>query len=64
LTWRTPTAGRSSVIGVGVAADHFRNFRALLGCPILLALLCALAAVGIPGGNRVLPVIQGRHVHR
>ena len=40
------------VIGVGVAADHFGNFRAVLGCSIVLALLCALAAVGISGGNR------------
>jgi MFS family permease len=40
------------VIGVGVAADHFGNFRAVLGCSIVLALLCALAAAGISGGNR------------
>jgi hypothetical protein len=40
------------VIGVGVAADHFGNFRAVLGCSIVLALLCGLAAAGISGGNR------------
>jgi MFS family permease len=40
------------VIGVGVATDHFGNFRAVLGCSIVLALLCALAAAGISGGNR------------
>ena len=40
------------VIGVGVAADHVGNFRAVLGCSIVLALLCAAAAVGISGGDR------------
>jgi MFS family permease len=40
------------VVGVGVAADYFGNFRAVLGCSIVLALLCALAAAGISGGNR------------
>ena len=40
------------VIGVGVAADHVGNFRAVLGCSIVLALLCVLAAVGISGGGR------------
>ena len=40
------------VIGVGVAADHVGNFRAVLGCSIGLALLCVLAAVGISGGGR------------
>jgi MFS family permease len=40
------------VIGVGVAADHVGNFRAVLGCSIVLALLCALTAVGISGGDR------------
>ena len=40
------------VIGVGVAADHVGDFRAVLGCSIVLALLCVLAAAGISGGNR------------
>jgi hypothetical protein len=40
------------VIGVGVAADHVGDFRAVLGCSIVLALLCALAAAGISGGDR------------
>jgi MFS family permease len=35
------------VIGVGVAADQVGDFRAVLGCSIVLALLCVLAAVGI-----------------
>src|ERR1700761_7963983 len=40
------------VVGVGVAADYFGDFRAVLGCSIVLAVLCALAAVGISGGGR------------
>ena len=36
------------IIGVGVAADHLGNFRAVLGCSIVLALLCVVAAAGIP----------------
>jgi MFS family permease len=40
------------VIGVGVAADHVGNFRAVLGGSIVLALLCVLAAAGISGGGR------------
>jgi MFS family permease len=40
------------VIGVGVAADHVGDFRAVLGCSIVLALLCVLAAAGISGGGR------------
>jgi MFS family permease len=40
------------VIGVGVAADRVGDFRAVLGCSILLALLCVVAAVGISGGGR------------
>ena len=40
------------VIGVGVAADHVGGFRAVLGCSIVLALLCVLAAAGISGGRR------------
>jgi MFS family permease len=40
------------VIGVGVAADHVGNFRAVLGCSIVLALLCVLAASGISGRGR------------
>jgi hypothetical protein len=40
------------VVGVGVAADYFGDFRAVLGCSIVLALLCVLAAAGISGGGR------------
>jgi MFS family permease len=40
------------VIGVGVAADHVGDFRAVLGCSIVLALLCVLAAAGIFGRGR------------
>jgi MFS family permease len=40
------------VIGVGVAADKVGDFRAVLGCSVVLALLCVLAAVGISGGRR------------
>jgi MFS family permease len=40
------------VIGVGVAADHVGDFRAVLGCSIVLASLCVLAAAGISGGGR------------
>jgi MFS family permease len=36
------------VIGVGVAADYVGNFRAVLGCSIVLALLRALA---VPSGS-------------
>jgi hypothetical protein len=39
-------------MGVGVAADHVGDFRAVLGCSIVLALVCALAAVGISGSDR------------
>jgi MFS family permease len=40
------------VIGVGIAADHVGDFRAVLGCSIALAVLCALSAAGISGGGR------------
>jgi MFS family permease len=32
------------VAGVGVASDYVGNFRAVLGCSIVLAVLCALSA--------------------
>jgi MFS family permease len=35
------------VVGVGVASDYVGNFRAVLGCSIVLAVLCALSAAGI-----------------
>jgi hypothetical protein len=38
-------------LGVGVAADHVDNFRAVLGCSIALALVCAPAAAGISGSD-------------
>ena len=41
------------VIGVGVAADYFGDFRAVLGCSIVLAALCALSAAGISASGRV-----------
>jgi MFS family permease len=37
------------VIGVGVASDYVGDFRAVLGCSIVLAVLCVLAAAGISG---------------
>jgi hypothetical protein len=40
------------VVGVGVAADYFGDFSAVLGCSIVLAVLCALAAFGISGDGR------------
>ena len=40
------------IIGVGVAADHVGDFRAVLGCSIALAVLCAVSAAGISGGGR------------
>jgi MFS family permease len=41
------------VIGVGLAADYFGDFRAVLGCSIVLAVLCALSAAGISAPGRV-----------
>ncbi|HWC37931.1 MAG TPA: MFS transporter [Acidimicrobiales bacterium] len=35
------------VIGVGIASEHVGDFRAVLVCSIVLAVLCALSAVGI-----------------
>jgi MFS family permease len=37
------------VIGVGVASDYVGDFRAVLGCSIVLAVLCVLSAAGISG---------------
>jgi MFS family permease len=39
------------VIGVGIASEHVGDFRAVLVCSIVLAVLCALAAVGIGRTN-------------
>jgi hypothetical protein len=39
------------VVGVGVASDYVGNFRAVLGCSVLLAVLCVLSAAGIWGGR-------------
>jgi MFS family permease len=41
------------VVGVGVASDYWGDFRAVLGCSIVLAVLCALSAAGICGPGRV-----------
>jgi MFS family permease len=35
------------VIGVGIASEHVGDFRAVLVCSIVLAVLCAFSAVGI-----------------
>ena len=40
------------VVGVGIASDYVGNFRAVLGCSIVLAVLCALSAARISGGRR------------
>jgi MFS family permease len=40
------------VVGVGIASDYVGNFRAVLGCSIVLAALCALSAARISGGRR------------
>jgi MFS family permease len=40
------------VVGVGVAADYVGDFRAVLGCSIVLAVLCALSAAGISARSR------------
>jgi hypothetical protein len=39
------------VVGVGVASDYVGNFRAVLGCSVLLAVLCVLSAAGIWAGR-------------
>jgi MFS family permease len=35
------------VIGVGIASEHVGDFRAVLVCSIVLAVLCAFSALGI-----------------
>jgi len=40
------------VVGVGIASDYVGNFRAVLGCSVVLAVLCALSAARISGGRR------------
>ena len=40
------------VVGVGIASDYVGNFRAVLGCSIVLAVPCALSAARISGGRR------------
>jgi MFS family permease len=35
------------VIAVGIASEHVGDFRAVLGCSIVLAVLCAFSALGI-----------------
>jgi MFS family permease len=39
------------VVGVGVASDYVGNFRAVLGCSILLAALCLVSAALVTGGH-------------
>ena len=39
------------VVGVGVASDYVGDFRAVLGCSVLLAVLCVLSAAGISGSR-------------
>jgi MFS family permease len=41
------------VVGVGVAVDYVGDFRAVLGCAIVLGLLCVLSAAGIARGGQV-----------
>ena len=40
------------VVGVGVASDYVGNFRAVLGCSIVLAALCVFSAALAAGGSR------------
>jgi MFS family permease len=40
------------VVGVGIASDYVGDFRAVLGCSIALAVLCAASAVAISGRGR------------
>jgi MFS family permease len=42
------------VVGVGIASDYVGNFRAVLGCSVVLAVLCALSAARISGGRRAV----------
>jgi MFS family permease len=46
------------VIGVGIASEHVGDFRAVLVCSVVLALLCAFSMVGIRRG-RALTLVQG-----
>ncbi len=39
------------VVGVGVASDYVGNFRAVLGCSIVLAALCVFSAALAAGGS-------------
>jgi MFS family permease len=48
------------VVGVGVASDFVGDFRAVLGCSIVLAALCVLAAVTTAGGGDRLAPVRGR----
>ncbi len=47
------------VVGVGVASDYVGTFRAVLGCSILLTVLCVLSAAGISGGRRATQPPRG-----
>jgi MFS family permease len=47
------------VIGVGVASDYVGDFRAVLGCSIVLAVLCVLAAAGISGRGQQIRAGHG-----
>ena len=40
------------VLGVGIASGYVGNFRAVLGCSVVLAVPCALSAARISGGRR------------
>ena len=40
------------VVGVGVASNYVGNFRAVLGCSIVLAALCVFSAALAAGGSR------------
>ena len=40
------------VVGVGIASDYVGDFRAVLGCSIALAVLCAASAATISGRGR------------
>jgi hypothetical protein len=40
------------VVGVGIASDYVGDFRAVLGCSIALAVLCAASAAAISGRGR------------
>src|SRR5579875_1217411 len=47
------------VVGVGVASEQVGDFRAVLGCSIVLAGLCVFAAGAVTAGDRPAPV-RGR----